>query len=877
MLFRLAFALAVVWSVLLVGCSGGSGAAEAGNFTCAGDDLQVLCLTSCNLGCSDVDCLRTDIAQNEILILQFSSDVDPMTVNSSTIRLRTASGAPPVGEFFVNGNQIEFVPTLLVSGGQTFFGFRPGETYSLTIPGGKGESEVLRSTSGKPFQALFTCSLVSNQGIQDLNGVPPAAKLVSPGIDQLDAAPVDTIIQLEFNEMVDITPFLSGSPVTFRTRGAFLGPNGLECDGNSSIVDLSGSPRLDFDSARGVSVLSLRPQGGLSGGACVEIHVTGQVVDLAGKPAQPQTFRFFTEVLPLAEADIVEEFDDDVFIDRDRSGGVWSGGVATFAAIGGDGRHGTFTPEIGVDLGLIDGLQTYEIDTDAVVIPAENTRTGSPIVLSNGRFFFDEFVLPADTRLRFVGSMPPIITVAGRLEVLGEIDVRGESLAYAPAVVTGQAGGAGGVFGGAGGKGGNQCSGEVVAGAQHQGGNGESANVLGGRAYASSASSAGGRGSTVFPVSGLDSALFYGTPEPSGQCSVAFSPSACAGGGGGGLRVVGEPGLVVSNNHVDPVLGVPPRLDVMGPAAAGGTAVTFFPFPPASGSVLSSVHFVVGGAGGGGAASNAALSVNANPGWVSGCGGGGGGGALALRAGDVLVVGLQAGVLCAGGSAGALAPSGGLLQPAPGGGGSGGSVVLQSGRLADVLGVIDVRGGAGGVYDRAQGCSPPIGAHVRITGGAGSPGFVRLETPVAPTPAALASMQPAAAAENVAELTERDDFVSLRSTWYSTGLALAPDFVRYEIHATVDGTALVFSDDPAVSTLAAGPGAAVRLWIQAGQLDLVTGEVQSMGPWRVGVRTSQAVTGITSDERNGFRWVIAQDRAIAQEVVLDRVTVTFLQ
>ena len=114
-------------------------------------------------------------------------DIDPVAVNSSTIRLRTAAGELPVGEFFTNGNQVEFVPTLLVSGGQTFFGFRPGEVYTLTIPGG-ANVETLRSTSGFPFTDTFTCSLIASQGIQDLNGVPPSADLVSPTVSQLGSA-----------------------------------------------------------------------------------------------------------------------------------------------------------------------------------------------------------------------------------------------------------------------------------------------------------------------------------------------------------------------------------------------------------------------------------------------------------------------------------------------------------------------------------------------------------------------------------------------------------------------------------------------------------------------------------------------------------------
>ena len=147
MLFRFTAPVALFVALAgLAGCSGGSATVGAANQSCATGNAKALCLFNCSLGCSTTGCLRTDIAQNEILILQFTDDIDPASVSSSSVRLRTAAGELPVGEFFVNGDQIEFVPTLLVSGGQTFFGFKPGDTYTLTLPGGANETDVLRST-----------------------------------------------------------------------------------------------------------------------------------------------------------------------------------------------------------------------------------------------------------------------------------------------------------------------------------------------------------------------------------------------------------------------------------------------------------------------------------------------------------------------------------------------------------------------------------------------------------------------------------------------------------------------------------------------------------------------------------------------------------
>lgn len=871
----------------LAGCSGGGAAVGSASFSCTGDGAKALCLTNCSLGCSSTGCLRSDIAQNENVILQFSDVVDPATVNSSTIQFRTASGGLPVGEFFVNGNQVEFVPTLLVSGAQTFFGFTAGETYTMTLPGGIDAPVSVRSTSGRPFKETLTCTLIANRGIADLNGIPPSATLVSPTPSQLGGAPLDTIIQLEFNEMVDATPFLAAGgggsgPVTFairRTREATAG--GRECDSSSLPVVLPGTPRLDFDPARGISVLTFRSNADLPANTCIEINVTSTVVDLSGKPAQPQSFVFLTQSVPLTEVDITEAFDDDTKMDRDASAGTWTGGIGTFGQIGGDGRHGTFDVALGTSLGVVNGKRTFVFNTDATVIPAANTRTGDPISVSDGKFYFDKMVVPADVRLRFLGTQPPQFTVSGKLDIQGEIEAFGASITTMPlnTQTPGQPGGAGGIFGGAGGQGGEKCPGTGYN-SNYDGRNGANATMLGGRAYATSAAGSGGRGSHCFPLSGNSIDLVYAS-----QTGVNYTPSAAAGGGGAGMSANGTEGRVVSNNHTDPVLLVPPRLDAMGPSAPGGTAVQFFPFPPAAGSTRSSLHFLVGGAGGGGAGSQATLHIAAvNPRqWSPGAGGGGGGGAVAFRAGDFLTLGGLGRILANGGSAASSSGVSGSSVPAPGGGGSGGSVVLQSGRIADLNGLIDVRGGAGGSFNRNAGGLPPSGAVVVIAGGAGSPGFVRCETPGTPTTALLAGMQPAATADNVGTLTELDDLVVFQSTWYSTNLPYGPEYARYEIYATVDGVPVVFSDDPAVSTVPAQTGAALRAFFQNANLDLATGlpapisgsSEPTIRPWRLSVKSTATQTGIASDGLNGFRWALVLDRAIAATVTVDRVKIVY--
>jgi hypothetical protein len=889
MLFRSKPALVLVLAAL-AGCSGGGGGGASLSFSCTGADATVICLESCNLGCSVTGCARTDIAQNEIILLTFSEPIDEGSVGPSSIRFRTASGEQPVGEFFVNGKTVEFVPTLAISGGQTFFGFAAGETYTMTIPGGGEQTSVVRGTSGKPFERTVTCTLQVTRGVQDLNGVPPRATMVVPTQSQLTAAPRDTAVVLEFNEMIDATPFLAGglTPVTFgvrRTRPAAAG--GTECDPFSAPQPLGGTQTLDFDAGRGISILTFRPVQQLPGNVCVEVNVTDGVTDLSGKPAQPQVFTFKTVVVPLVEASITENFDDDTFLDAEASAAQWGGGVATFLAIGGDGSHGAFTlaPPFATDTNtFVEGRRVWEVSTDLAVIPASQTTTGNPIPVSDGRFFFTTMVVPSDVRVRFVGSRPPQITVAGRLDVLGHIDVSGQSNTTMPANPTlptqpqFQPGAAGGAGAGRGGNGGAKISiaqsgtGGAGANASNQGANGEDARMLAGHAYFSSTVGSGGRGSSVFPASGLNANLYYGGPTT----TVVYTPSASAGGGGGGLLNQGGNGQVISNNHGTP----PPLTSQMGPPAPGGSAVQLFPFPPSGGLQRASQHFLVGGSGGGGSASHAALAlglVASADKWVPGAGGGGGGGAIALRAGNSLRLGPASRVLAAGGSA-ANSPAGisAGAQTAPAGGGSGGSVVLQSGRIVDISGLIDVRGGNGGTFNRSSNpATPPNGATVQIAGGNGSPGFVRLEAPIQPPLSQLASMQPAATAQNVGTLGERDALVECTSRFYSTQLIFGPEYARYEIRGTIDGVPFVLSDDPAVATQEAREGAPVRALWQGARLDLSTSNVLEFGPWRTSVRSSSSQTGIASDGLNGFRFRLFADYTLGTAITVDSVIVVY--
>jgi len=318
----------------------------------------------------------------------------------------------------------------------------------------------------------------------------------------------------------------------------------------------------------------------------------------------------------------------------------------------------------------------------------------------------------------------------------------------------------------------------------------------------------------------------------------------------------------------------------MGPPSAGGNQFSLLPLPP---NARSSLHFLVGGSGGGGGASHPALvlntllaipSTNASV-WGRGLGGGGGGGAIALRSGKSLRISAAGRVSVTGGAAASTAGTGILYaQCGPAGGGSGGSVVIQCAEVVQLLGVVNVQGGARGVLDLTASATGENGGRLKTEGGDGASGFIRLERPGATT-ADLPNAQPPIGPQNIGELTEVDTRVAFQSRFYPIGHPFAPEYVRYEIVAFIDGQPVTFSDDASIGVPArAGFGPLEAFW-QGASVDgngIVTESDLSARPWRSLVG---GPSGLNADGRNSFRFQLIVDRTNNQVVEIDSVKVVF--
>lgn len=882
-------------ALLLAGCSGGGSSSSSSlRIPCIGG--QSFCVISCDLGCSQTGCSVTEIAENQRLRFKFSDAVATGSVTGASISIRTATGVAPAGDFVVSGNEVTFVPKVTTANGVSSFGFRRNETYVISLSGGRSIAQSVTNLAGDGLSQEFSCSVVASLGILDEDQQPPSVELISPTV--LVGAPANPTIVLRFSELIDTTPLQvslgDASPIRVVLRSIL--PSG-ECDADSDGTPLTGVPQLSTEQfgQREVSVVTFQAENALPGNSCITVRVTSDLRDLSGRSSVPAKFEFLTEAGVSQPIEITESFVDNSQQEIAVSGGVWggAGGGARPGLVGGDGRHGSFS----TDLGQVVASSTYAIDVDNTIIPANQSLTGLEYQVTDGRFFFTDFIVPEGTTIRFVGTVAPVLRVRGIVDIRGHVEVNGisspaelqvtgpangqmlstfDAREFSPPaqVVDGQPGtlgGAGGAAGGTGGKEGNDGGPEFVNGVNiNQGQAGDNVQVRASHAYAGLATATGGMGSAMTPQSGMWAAV----PPKIGTIYCSYFS---AGGGGGGYSGPGAQADVPL-----PVNGT--QTIVSEPLVNGGVAFSLLPYPPVPlpPNYSSLDHFTVGGSGGGGGGSHGygLLAVGAAPErWMAGHGGTGGGGALAIRCGGALAIAATASVEARGGDGCVIngtGPNGasaaaGYGVSSPGGGGSGGSILLQSSQNISIAGNLNARGGLG--------CRAGFIVTNAVTmngkAGDGADGFFRLEAPGSGVAFGGTSSPPYVAGTNSGDLSDRDDLSGDTSLWYSADRLFPPTWQRYELDVDIDGDGIidtVYTDSGEPGTMkAAEPSGPITLPLiirfQGVNLDSNNIPIDAPGPWRDGIG-SGAGPGIGLDAVTGFRFTITYNRALFPNLVV---------
>jgi hypothetical protein len=245
--------------------------------------------------------------------------------------------------------------------------------------------------------------------------------------------------------------------------------------------------------------------------------------------------------------------------------------------------------------------------------------------------------------------------------------------------------------------------------------------------------------------------------------------------------------------------------------------------------------------------------------WTNGFGGGGGGGAIGLRVGQELRVS-STGAISArgGGSPNSLENTWTSRGTSVAGGGSGGSILLQVAGSIAQLGTIDVSGGQGGIFTTSV-----SGIRGESRGGNGAPGFVRLESnSTAANLGVVAGL--ALSTNNLGSLVDTDAVTIARSKWYALPTLGTTVLRYYEMTVQIDSVLQIFTDNPLNPNPANVPGAPIRIWMQAADVDPVTRMPRgNPGAWVD--NTLELGRGFP----NGFRFLIVFDRTTASTISVE--------
>jgi hypothetical protein len=638
-------------------------------------------------------------------------------------------------------------------------------------------SEDVRDASpGRPRASTFVRRVLGYEA----NGDPIVDPNEAPA-SGTDSVWRDTSVRIVFNDVMN--PATLANPVTGQSSHirAFVDADGNTADPSDQVA-LNGTYTVTIDQrVPPSSTVIFTPATGLPSAGSdddnprkVVITLSPQIADLGGNLlVNPGPIAFEPEQILFDPIFIDEPFDDPSREDSVRTGSSWGAGVLAAGPGGGTGRLGDLVvlPNTVVELNT-DSEDFSSITNPAIFNPANIIEPGpAPFVVEGGVFEFTRLRVDGGGILRFRGSRPARIYVRGVCDIQGEIQVNGTSATlHAATSLDGGVGGAAGPNGGAGGRGGRRpdgsaftgdLNGTLIGGVPNPGAgptNGDYSEVSGlpggGIAVPSTLDpnptfvGAGLEGfawpqptpahpelhmpADVFDLSGMqfDPFTFCQDPVPS-------SP------GGGGAHALDGSNAQVIFTEFSPVIG-PPNAPG-GDNAALGVDDDVRKLTPELGLLRG------GAGGGGGGASLQLTTVNAAPlnldcsvpigspvlqisSYVahSSAGGGGGGGGFQLAAARRLNLAGKIDASGGDGGSGTFPPQDPMRTDLAqaGGGGAGGSVLLQSTRIQiqAVPGRIDISGGLGG--EGSGDFAPPFQPSM---GGLGSPGLLRLESPLLPS------------------------------------------------------------------------------------------------------------------------------------------------
>jgi hypothetical protein len=393
----------------LPGCIGGSGA--------GGSDTGAFGITVCSLGCGGSSFAVSTWQANKDITFTFTSEVDPASVDFSSISIvKVADGSAPLGSFVVDGRKVTFRPAFLETLAGLTFGFEDGADYRITIA--TSGPNVVRSTGGSLNQSRLT-GILTIDGVADLVPGPPFVISVDPNQENPPTSNL-FIITIVFGDLLRTAQL--ADPVS--------GASGLisvsvsdEQTGVSSVVP--GTFRAFSDRDTLTTTVTFTPLIGFPSGGngrrtCL-VSLSQQIVDLVGNPLANAG----TLTIPLPEGSTVTGSIVETFADNAKEDAAAST-VGMWAAAPGDGIDSGQDPVTGNHLGGGSGVLGDLVATEGQVF--FNTDGGSvfsdllneTVTVADGAFPFTRVWTDSDVFVTASGSRPLRVFARGSMTMGGQ-------------------------------------------------------------------------------------------------------------------------------------------------------------------------------------------------------------------------------------------------------------------------------------------------------------------------------------------------------------------------------------------------------------------------------------------------------------------------
>lgn len=116
---------------------------------------------------------RDDVKLNEVLVFRFSAEIDPLSIDSSGLRIENMNGEPACGRWMVSGRELVFAPALPARIDFSDSGLKAGSTYAVVFEGSPRHCALL-STEGFRLEKRIRLSFST---VTSEDGEPPGAVL----------------------------------------------------------------------------------------------------------------------------------------------------------------------------------------------------------------------------------------------------------------------------------------------------------------------------------------------------------------------------------------------------------------------------------------------------------------------------------------------------------------------------------------------------------------------------------------------------------------------------------------------------------------------------------------------------------------------------